>query len=333
MADNFFRLLRLLQLVPRAPKYADTVHLESTLAREGHGSTMRTLQRDLNTLAGMGFGLECNTESKPYRWRYMEKADPVVFVSLDPQAALALRLVELHLESVLPQGTLRALQPQLVAAKKALEGKPVARWLERVRVISRSQPMIAPKVDGNIAGVVHEALLEGKTVQAKYRSKKNSSAPDAGKEMELHPLGLVHRDGGHYLVATAFDYRDPRLYPLHRFADAKMGDKKAKALPGFDLDKFIAQGELGYRISKDDIDLELAFDKEAGGALEESPLASDQTLTRTPEGRVIVKARLPDTQVLRSWILGFGSKVEVKKPKSLRAAIRETHEAAAKQYA
>jgi predicted DNA-binding transcriptional regulator YafY len=242
---------------------------------------------------------------------------------LDPQAALALRLCELHLERALPKSTFKALQPHLQAAKKALEGKPVAKWLDKVRLVSRSQPLLPPKASGDVTGVVHEALLESRQIEAKYRSR---AAPEA-KTMTLHPLGIVHRDSVAYLVATAYEYKDPRLYPLHRFDDATMLPAKAKQPAGFDLDKYIADGELSYRFGAADIHVELVFEKEAGNGLEETPLSSDQVLTH--EGDVVrVTARIPDTQVLRSWLLGFGEKVEVVKPSSLRKAIGDAHVAA-----
>ena len=329
VADNFFRLMRLLQLVPRAPKFIDTEQLETILSNEGTDSTRRTIQRDLIKLESMGFGLECLDDSKPYRWRFSEKADVVLLPGLDPQAALALRLVELHLERMLPKATLRALQPHLQAARKALDGKPVAKWLEKVRLISRSQPLLPPRIDGSITGVVHEALLEGKQIEAKYKGRGSEMA----KDMTLHPLGLVHRDSVAYLVATAFEYTDARLYPLHRFLDAKMSQLKARPLAGFSLDAFIAEGELGYKIGKEEIEVELLFEKDAGQGLEETPLSADQKVTKREDGSVLVKARVPDTQVLRSWILGFASSVEVVKPRALRVAVARAHEAAVEVYA
>jgi predicted DNA-binding transcriptional regulator YafY len=190
--------------------------------------------------------------------------------------------------------------------------------------------MLAPKLDGNIVGVIHEALLEGRQIRARYHSRKRGGEARA---MELHPLGLVHRDAVAYLVATAGDYEDPRLYPLHRFSQASISEKAAKAVPGFDLDRFIDHGELGYRFGDEDIDVELLFEKEASHAIEEAPLTAAQTLTRQADGSVLVKARVPDTQVLRAWILGFGPQVEVLRPRTLRMAISSELTAAAARYA
>ncbi|MDP2345544.1 MAG: WYL domain-containing protein [Deltaproteobacteria bacterium] len=328
MSDTFFRLIRLLQLVPRAPKFIDTAHIEDVLTSEGIVTTRRSIQRDLIKLESMGFGLECLETSKPYRWRFLETADAMLMPGLDPQAALALRLVELHIERMLPRATLRALQPHLQAAKKALDGKTVAKWLDKVRLIPRSQPLLPPKLDGAIVGVVHEALLEGRQIQARYHSRAN----DKVKDLSLHPLGLVHRDSVPYLVATAHAYEDVRLYPLQRFTEATMLEARAKTPKGFDLDAYISQGELSYRHGDKDVDVSLVFQQGVGHMLEETALAHDQTVTRRENGELLVEACVPDTQVLRAWLIGFGDKVEVKKPAALRKFVAAAHTSAAARY-
>lgn len=78
MADNFHRLIRLLQLVPRQPRFIDTETIERMLADEGMPTTRRTIQRDLLRLERMGFGLERVDDNKPYRWRFSETAAPMV---------------------------------------------------------------------------------------------------------------------------------------------------------------------------------------------------------------------------------------------------------------
>jgi predicted DNA-binding transcriptional regulator YafY len=330
MADSFHRLMRILRHIPRAPRWVDTETLHQMLASEGIEVEVRTIQRDLQRLSGRDFGLECLDTSKPYRWRFIETAESVLFPRVDPQSALALRLAELYLDRLLPKATLRALQPHLDAAKRALDGKPVARWLERVRLVPRMQPLLRPRVDGEVLGVVHEALLEDRQIEARYRSVSKNE----GKEMTLHPLGLVYRDSVAYLVATAFDkYNDPRIYPLHRFESARLSEHKAKEPPpGFSLDSYVARGELGFRHA-DDVALELLFDERAARVLEETPLHQAQKITRRDDGFVLIEAHVPDTQVLRSWILGFGPSVEVLGPPSVRQAVAAAHRAAAARYA
>ncbi|OGQ12192.1 MAG: hypothetical protein A2138_05805 [Deltaproteobacteria bacterium RBG_16_71_12] len=328
MADNFSRLLRLLQLVPRAPRSIDTERLAGILASEGTHCTRRTIQRDLIELSRMEFGIECIDDSKPYRWRFAETAPIVQLPGFDPQSALALRLVELHLERALPRSTLRALQPHLQAAKRALDGRPVARWLDRIRMVPRSQPLLPPKVDGAVTGVVHEALLEGRQIKARYCRRGETQA----KEYTLHPLGLIYRDSVGHLLATSRGHRDPAQYTLHRFVDAELTDDEADAAPDFKIDDYIAKGEIDFLLGDGEIALELRFDESAAILLEETPLSARQEIRWQADRHVLVRASVPDTMVLRSWLLGFGGSVEVLRPRSLRDAIGEALRVAAERY-
>jgi len=76
MATSFKRLMRLLQLLPRAPQYIDTSQLEEELTADGIRATRRTLQRDLVSLERMGFAIECIDAAKPYRWRFLDSVPP-----------------------------------------------------------------------------------------------------------------------------------------------------------------------------------------------------------------------------------------------------------------
>jgi len=324
MSDSSFsRLFRLLQVVPGYPRTLDTTQITALLAADGFDTTPRTVQRDLLKLEGMGFGIECLDSSKPYRWRRAETAKPVLLPGLDLPQALALLLVEAHLSRLVPRAAWAALRPHMEAARKVVEGKPARRWLERVRVIPRTQPQSPPGVDTAILDAVQMALVEDSRLTVRYRR------PDKGdSEMELHPLGLVVRDAVAYLVATAFEYDDVRLYALHRMrAVTSSGLRSRKAPAGFDLDAWIEGGETGWRLAKEPIHLEVAFRDGAERSVLESPLSKDQT-HHGVDGVVVVKATVNDTRVLRAWLLGFGSAVEVRRPKALRtdivAGLRET---------
>ena len=317
MSDAAFpRLLRLLQLLPPHPRTLDTTQLTALLAADGFDTTPRTVQRDLLKLEGMGFGLQCLDDSKPYRWRLAPNSRAVLVPGLDVPQALALLLVEAHLSRLVPRAAWAALRPHLDAARRLVEGKPIRRWLERVRVIPRAQPLSPPSVDVAILDLVQVALVQDQRLAVRYRR-----ADKADSKLELHPLGLVVRDTVAYLVATAFDYNDVRLYALHRMRSAVIVEERARKAPaGFDLDAWIAEGETSWRLAKEPISLEVAFYDGAERSVLESPLAKDQSSVVDGDA-VIVSATVTDTRVLRAWLLSFGASLEVRRPESLRADI------------
>jgi len=325
--SSFARLLRLLQLIPGHPRTIDTTHLAQQLSAEGFETTARTVQRDLVKLEGMNFGLECLDDSKPHRWRYSATAKPMVMPGLDLPEALALLTVESHLQHLLPRTALLALRSHFDAARALVDGKPARRWLERVRVVSRAQPLSAPRVDVEVADAVQVGLFEDRVLEVRYRR-----ADATMTELTLHPLGLIVRDAVAYLVAVAFNYDDVRLYALHRMSRVKASDARARKPPtGFDLDGYVESGELGWKLSSTPIALELRFFGPAGRAVLESPLAKDQQ-TSTDGEVLTVKATVTDTRVLRAWLLSFGAGVEVRRPATLRRDLASALKAALAHY-
>ncbi|WP_424946264.1 helix-turn-helix transcriptional regulator [Candidatus Spongiihabitans sp.] len=141
----------------------------------------------------------------------------------------------------------------------------------------------------------------------------------AAKHHVLNPLGIVVRGATVYLVATSWDYNDPRHYALHRMSNAALLDKRAKSIAGFDLARHVdEQKEFSYPVLGKKIKLRAVFSKAAALHLTESKLSADQKITRKKEGGVLIEATIADTAELRWWLLGFGSAVEVLGPSSLR---------------
>ena len=80
------------------------------------------------------------------------------------------------------------------------------------------------------------------------------------------------------------------------------------------------------------IRLELLLDADAAKTLEETPLSADQSLALARDGRVRVRATLPETEQLRWWILGFGETAEVVSPRRLREKMVATARGLAVRY-
>lgn len=346
---NFGRLLRMLQILPHHPRSIDTTQVVALLANEGYETTPRTVQRDLVKLENMGFGIECIDDSRPHRWRLTATSKPTLMSGLEVPQALTLLLVEKYLTRLVPRAMWSALAPHLDAARTLVEGKPARRLLDRTRIVPRVQPVLPPSMDVAILDQVQLALVEERRLKVRYDSagkpaeaapaakgkrKAKAKEPDSKRaaELELHPLGLIMRDAVVYLVATAFTYDDARLYALHRMKSATVLEEKARRAPqGFDLDAFVADGTPGWKLAAAPIDLELRFFGGAERAVVESPLSKDQTVS-VEKDHVVVKAKVADTRVLRSWLLGFGPAVEVRRPKALRTDMRKGLEQTLARY-
>jgi predicted DNA-binding transcriptional regulator YafY len=329
MSDTTFgRKYRLLQLIPAHPRTTDTSSLVQQLMSEGHDVTPRTVQRTLESLEAEAVGLERVGDSKPYRWRFASSAGGGGVPGLTQPEALALLLVEKHLAELVPTAALQALKPHLDSARRAVEKTPARRWLDRVRVFLRSQPQLRPKIEREVLAAVQQSMIADQTLVVRYR-KANGDQP---KLYTLHPVGFVMRESVAYVVAMNGDFPDVRNYALHRMTSATVGEQKARKAPdGFDLDAYVDDGEIGWKLADQPVRLELAFYDGAERSVVEAPLARDQVLRKEAD-RTIVTATVPDTRVLRSWLLSFGAAVEVREPPALRAAMATLLRSAAHRY-
>jgi predicted DNA-binding transcriptional regulator YafY len=253
---------------------------------------------------------------------------------MSPPAALALKMTEGFMSSMLPHEITNQLAPYFRYANSVLdntEKECLKRWPDKVRCIGRTQPLMPPSISADIFAVVSDSLLEGKRFQVSYL-KRNAEKP---VDWTINPLGLVIHDSLITLVCTMGNYqqlKDVRTLQLHRIQSAQRCDDMAIVPEGFSLNTFISEGHFGYLKNKEAIRLKALFEQDATVHLEETPLSSDQQLTPKADNMVLVEATIADTAQLRWWLLGFGGRVEVLKPLKLRNELKTHAEQMATKY-
>ena len=329
--STLIRQWEMLKLLPTGSggPWMKASEITSRLENNGHEISVRTVQRDLKELSAI-FPIELNDKNpRDYGWRWMKGAH-VDIPGLNISEALAMRLVETHLKQLMPSSMLDALQGVFSQAKSRLEqvSKP-SEWLAKVKVVPPNQPLIPPKIDEASQDAIYKALLENRRITALYCPPWMEEA----KEYVLNPLGLIMRGPVSYLVATAWDYEDPRLYAMHRFGKAKILDEECRIPEGFDLEKEIASGFADFAGGGEPIRLEFLCEESSAAYLEETPLSEDQEIAEAEEGWVRINATVNDTWQLRWWLLSKGASIKVLAPESLRKEIADELEAAARHYA
>ena len=296
MDRNFKRLLDTLQLIPTRGKIA-TSTLVQRLKDRRHDVSTRTVQRDLESLADSFDDLKCARRNKPYGWYWANEARRITVPGMDASQALSLRLLQTYLVDLLPESTVRDLRPYFEEAANKL----TQHYGERQLDIRYTGP-------------------GGK----------------GDKSATVHPLGLVQHGVVQYLVATFFDFEDPRLLPLQRIQAAKLLDKPSACPAGFTLKGYIEQGAFGFghnNAKTQSIRLVAVFGPQSGAHLLESRLSADQAVQELPDGRLRFVATVAHTERLIWWLLSFGPYVLVEKPLALRREVAARLRDAAAQYA
>ncbi|MBN1948061.1 MAG: WYL domain-containing protein [Bradymonadales bacterium] len=329
-SDTSLRQWTMLRLVPRAPRKIDTASLERRLAEQGFSIDRRSIQRDLQKLSSV-FPLQCDDRNRPYGWSWMREAPAFDIPAMDAQTALTVRLIADYLTPILPPSTMAYLTPQIRRADDLLahlSANRLSSWPEKVRVMHKGQPLLPPKVDARVLDQVYTALLEEVCFETNYR--KRGSGED--RHYQVNPLGLVVRGETFYLVATLWNYDDVINLVLHRMRSVELTDKPRRIPEGFDLDRYIASGALGFKLAEQPIRLEALVDRDLQEVLHETPISEDQELVEQENGRWLLRATVADTLQLRGWILYYGSMIEVVAPDELRRELAEEVRSTADRY-
>ena len=318
------RQWELLKRLPTRGAGKTASELTQELQVAGFDVSKRQVERDLGELMD-AFDLECNNASIPYGWRWLPGASSDL-AGMTLADALSLSLVEDMVKPLLPVSMLQGLECRFAQARKKLNDlaveNPNARWLDKVRTIQPTQPLLAPQINPEILYTIQECLLADEIIDVEYRGADAETAHSQG----LHPLGLVTRGQITYIVATAWDYSDIRLYTLHRIAQANRTYEHCKKPTGFNLMKYLENGAIHFGSGKT-TRLKAKVSDSLARILLETPLSKDQKIVGNR-----LTATVLDTWQLEWWILSQGAAITVIAPVALQKTIRKSLEEALTFY-
>ena len=314
--DTLMRQWQMLRMIPRHPQIITASDLQRKLESEQYTVTKRTVERDLQALSAV-FPLTLDERDRPFGWSWQADAGNFNIPGLSNNEALTFVMVEQNLKMMLPSSTLSQLQPYFKAAKQHLNDIPrskgIRSWLNKVRTVPPSQPLIPSPVNEEIQHAVYEALLADRQLAIVYKKRGASVL----SEHRIHPLAVVQRGPVTYLCCRVDSDDVLRKFAMHRIQAVTTLGEPVKISSGFSIDEVIASGEFGFGNGKQ-IKLEAVFHHGVGDHLFETPMSNDQTLTDLGDGCLKLKATVADTQQLVWWLLGLGDGVEVTKPAALR---------------
>ena len=320
MNNKFLRQWTMLRSIPisrKIRKRITTRQLMDALSEKGFDVTQRTIQRDLKALAKIVPGLQTDGHKEVQGWFWKKDTFLLDVPAMDVDMALAFQLAKHFLKNMFPPAILGQLEPYFETSKNVFEGVDntnYPNWDDKVRILTRTQPLIPASIHEDTVAVIYEALFKEKQFRGRYVRRDGDEV-----EYDIHPLGLIFRESVIYLVATIWDYQDPRHLALHRFKHCDLLENNVVAPEDFDLDNYLKKGSFEY-CEKDDemIRLKVLFSNWAGHHLLETPVSSDQQTSEKGEGQFLVEATVKDSGQLRWWLMGFGGHVEVLEPEGLR---------------
>ncbi|MBU1357670.1 MAG: WYL domain-containing protein [Gammaproteobacteria bacterium] len=305
--------LELLKRIPRVGKIS-APELQAQLGAAGFVRDVRSIQRLLETLSAR-FDIERDDRSRPYGYRWKSHSQAFSVSHLNEQESVLLSLAEQHLRSLLPAGLMRSMQGFFEQARIQLgphQQRGRARdWLDKVRVVGTTQPLLPPRVAPEVFEAVSNSLYADHWLDIVYGNA-------AGKRTQgrVMPLGLAQQGPRLFLVCRFEGYDDDRSLALHRLHSALDSGLAFLRPTDFDLQRFDDEGRFGFGAGRR-IALAFRLPKEAALHLTESPLARDQQHRILADGRFEFTATVVESQQLRWWLRGFGDALELRRPKRL----------------
>jgi predicted DNA-binding transcriptional regulator YafY len=318
----------LVRRIPRAPLKKSAAQLRDDLAAEGFRVEKRTVERDLVALSEIFPTIECDERDKPYGWNWAKDAAGLQLPGMTASEALVFQMIDGFIKPLFPNSIVDSLQPYLRASAEKLSevsNSPIAAWTKKIRVVHPTQPLIPPNINPAVYRAVTEGLLRDRQMEIVYRKRGKSETVTH----IVNPLGLVQRGSITYFAVN--QSRDPFFYAMHRISKAGVLNASAQRSKGFDLDRLISSGQLGFGDGTD-VRLEAIFTNEAAQHLREAPLSRDQKMIPLKGERIKVIATVPNNPQLEWWLLGFGHQVEVRKPVDLRSRLKESATQLARIY-
>lgn len=305
--DNLETVLLALELLRRIPRRGkiSAPELHEQIVAAGLNRDLRTIQRQLEVLSAH-FAIDRDDSSKPFGYQWKEQAPGLSLPSLTEQEALLLMLAKRHLDSLLPAPLMKSMDGFFRQASSRLldstNRKPEREWLDKVRVVSATQPLLPPLLRHGVFEQVSEALYGNRWLHVNYRNAVGKQSAS-----DVMPLGLVQQGPRLYLVCRFLQHDNERSLALHRIESAKVSTRTFERPPEFDLARYEDDGRFGFGDGHR-IRLHFCITKDAGQHLCETPLAADQTV-REQGDHLRISATVVETAQLTWWLRGFGEEV------------------------
>ena len=195
MNDACYRKIQTLRALPKAPARKSVTDVFKDLKHQGFEIDRRSLQRDLKALARL-FPIENDGNKDIPGWCWQKDAEKFELPEMSPSVALSFRMVKLFLERFMPPSTMTELGSYFDYADRILNSLPnnqLSDWTQKVRYVSRTQPLHSPEIETQILSSVYEALLSDRQIKAHYKPRGGDP-----REYVINTLGRLVIDQGIY---------------------------------------------------------------------------------------------------------------------------------------
>ena len=286
---------------------------------DDHPKNPRTVRRDLEALAAVGFPLITEKRHGQTAWRMMEGFRNIPALGFSATELMAL-LVSRHLLKPLEGTEIEAsLNSALSKAATALppQGHEYVRAMERMFSVGIG-PHKNYRQHRQTIDLISQAIDKRRTAQMRYFSASRNSM---GRR-EVDPYFLRFAGGGLYMIGHCHLRKEVRMFDVERIRSISLTDHPYQMPLDFKVDDYV-QDALGIMRSGRRIEVVLLFSKKAAAWVKDKIWHPSQESKLLKDGRLKLTLKVADNEELVGWILSFGSQVKVVGPETLRANVRD----------
>ena len=166
-----------------------------------------------------------------------------------------------------------------------------------------------------------QAWVSQRQVKISYRALYRKKAA----ERTIEPYFIEPAAPGHssYVMAHCHRTRSLRTFKVERIDSIELTSEPYVIPPEFDANYYLGSS-WGIVVGNEVKTIKLRFGPELARLMEKTVWHPSQVLEVQSDGSLIMILRVTNTVELRSWILGWGEKVQVLEPEDLREEIIET---------
>lgn len=316
--DGLARQLQLMQMLEGRKEIA----VPEVAAELGY--TVRTVYRDLQVLERVGVPIYQDRQGRQARWRVMEGYRRRLSITLSWPEMLALVAARKLLAALSAAPLADAAATAVAKVTEALP-KEIAQRAGRFDQLISAQPGAAHDYAGK--SEVLRTLIEGieRHESIRFRYRKPGEHKSAGRVVDAYLLHV--QAGAVYLIGFCHERNALRTFLLDRITDAARTGAFFGARAPFAASALL-QGALGPWEGNPQRIL-LRFDAQIAELAAERRMHPSQKMQWRDDGALDVELRAPLCPPLISWLLGWGSQVQVISPARLADRVRGAHARAA----
>jgi predicted DNA-binding transcriptional regulator YafY len=353
--DLFIRrdCLRKLLLEYKQPQPTLVFHERLVQELDLDGHLLRTTQRDLEALKDIGDAtlVEVSSDTRSNYWKTDRQG---LGLTLLPTEAMSLSSIIDHAERFglqAPPDLLEKLRAYAGSVISKLSGQKVD-WAKRITTGTRFQVLKPGRSNFKHVKRIQDALWYNEPLKVTYRPR---DAGDVECVYHLKPLALSYQDSNIYLWAYVLEEEwleghvpDPVTkrgkyssngpdtqcaLMLHRIVAITESPRHIPGPDDFDVNSLEAQKHLMTIHGDEPVLLKLRLGANLHNRLCENPLADDQSLKPSIEGKWDLECCIRDTQGLRLFLLSNADEIEVLEPLVIRTHVRDALRRAITLYA